>query len=610
MFTSSILKDSVFLGYSNKDLITLVKSFCPNIPLYSSLPAFLINEGFLLETYSCKHGIGRGGEMGTDFSILESPFLTAKWVYLIAVMLYGKIKFDFGDKPRDVFLKVCKNSGLRRSDSMLIADFHFGNGLNHTKPYPGTDSSILASNLHSMANIYSYINKDGFLEFENLPVSDPLSIELAEWDSQDWVPYSKGRVKYLGGACGVGKTIFGPQHIKRPGKQLVILIPRISAVQNAVSFFKGQGLKVFSRADGIEVAHPLGTTQKTCDLLIYTTGAFVAQFKNLDLHASKADVFMDEYHDSEPAIPMATFMLLESGFDVTLVSATPMTKTFSSAKKHVVTTVCVPEYVKDIKHTYISSKTLDFINLEVSKSKTVAFVCPRLKHIDSLLNDLRLSGDSRLVISRKACSFNGVTFPFDLKLVLDKVALCQKKGSQLVIVATSILEVGVTIPNLDLVVDLGIGLTPEPMVKEFFDAGGNCAASSVLVDTKAPRLWSSVFQVLGRVGRTGPGRAIVLNCDSIYKTPIPSTSSTIKLWSCFQTYSCSLPPKLVSSIPWCIHASVNSLSTFRKANARFKADTELVDSVIDIFDTYLRLKKPLRTWTTVTLWGLFPNFFT
>nr|WMI40100.1 MAG: RNA-dependent RNA polymerase [Rhizoctonia cerealis zetahypovirus] len=357
------------------------------------------------------------------------------------------------------------------------------------------------------------------------PTNDPLAGELDGWRNRSPVRVHNSWVRYFGGACGTGKTIYAPAFIKDPKRVLIITIPRIAAVENAVSYYT-RTFRVFGRAGGRNIGNV--DNVRKAELVICTTGSVAAQIRSYGLTPALATMMIDEAHDSDDPTNHEVFTYAtKAGFDITLTTATPAGAPFPVPKK------LAQSWSFHTSHANYQGYNATEPERELVRAKTGAVnavVCPVLEIADAVMKSL-VDAPSAVAIARVSRKLGVVAsqnlgkmvLPCNSASITKVIQEAARRGLTLWLLCTPVIEVGVTIPELDLVVECGVQLDVS------FNLGALAQGKPGTSRDTAARSWSSAVQVAGRVSRVKSGHAMILGAGALEHVPNTSYDAAVKL---------------------------------------------------------------------------------
>jgi hypothetical protein len=351
------------------------------------------------------------------------------------------------------------------------------------------------------------------------PSDDPLQQEFDLFDTQ----FRSGKqIMRVSGACGTGKTILFPKHVmKSTSMKMIILIPRRLAVANAYSFYS-QDMKVFARYGCEDHSN---CSFEDADLIILTTGAAVNQLKRLKL--SSYLVMIDEAHDELWEVDVVFDYLRQAGAKICLVSATLPGATFPYKKKNSQTWVMMPfntsksgSFTNNLRSRYLP-ELMQY--MRTVANGPMAIVGASIGHAREFIS-MSTFNEEVIEVSSKGVRFipndakidrygNKIPFMDTKKPLVEDILRCMKLKPEALIATTNVIEVGVTIPGLSGIVDLGERFSVQISGydlenKTEFDV-------TLLKAAREPATVSMVTQVSGRVSRQEPGVAFIMNCDNL-----------------------------------------------------------------------------------------------
>jgi len=280
------------------------------------------------------------------------------------------------------------------------------------------------------------------------------------------------------------------------------------AVLNAVNFYVEQGFKVYGRADAKELGN-VSTKAGICsaDFYISTAGG-IATMVSLVARAGKfldhtnATMMIDEAHDDDASNQSVLEWAHGKSLDITLVTATPVQATIPMHKKLAQNWV-IAQHAASSSGLYVNDHVMDSIGKGMGHIN--AIVSPSLDIASTVLDNI-LDKFPQDCVRGRIHSAKGVEISYAGKVifradctpenVLSGAVKAAKMGKPIWYVATPVIEVGVTIPNLALVIDCGVDID-----RTFSDtdlAKGKFKTQRTL----RPRTVASFVQVAGRVSHT------------------------------------------------------------------------------------------------------------
>lgn len=357
---------------------------------------------------------------------------------------------------------------------------------------------------------------------------------------------------FLVAATGLGKTVAVPLHVllrvmegigqnPNPQPRVWVVEPRIPIAVDQMAFMNSLWQEYLRKNKQPSFA-PLfgcvtsasGRVNPDAPIQFVTTGIFELQAKAGELTPTRDRVIIDEAHvtiEQNPGVELGIALSRKAGVTVDYMSATVDTTTLSDDlrvsdiiradnQRHVVwksnllrpmdevlpdlveTTLVRPnprseyfpqpgefrqakEVVSAVLEPGRSHGMLAVVNSYAGEQSDVARLADKLRKRFSQLPVLQLAGE----VVRDA------TKEREFKLQLEQI---ESRKQNYVILATSVVEMGITFPTLDYVVTMDCGYDQETI-------------GDVTFPVVAPLGVNSLLQRIGRVGRRRPGIAYITN---------------------------------------------------------------------------------------------------
>ncbi|QDW92693.1 hypothetical protein [Rhizoctonia solani fusarivirus 1] len=378
---------------------------------------------------------------------------------------------------------------------------------------------------------WQYYSADLHVAMLNASQDDPLAIGLAEMIERGYVQntITKQKVHLFASACGTGKTTAMPfVWAKHFGyERILLLVPRIMAARNAYSEYAKKGRKVYCRAGGETMSN---CVIRKCELGIVSMGSLPGVLRtNAMGDLSKTLIIYDECHDvSSETIVAWALITTKLKTDIVCTSATPQHFGFPSLKNMKTTNWFIAEPIDDkamkAKGKYWSNKMRS----------------QRLLDLSMILKDLPLSGQNCAIVgaSLKVADHIAQNFPYKFAyevsvsasgmsfrkaggIVEKKVTKADTKTlaewvdglDNILYLCTPVVEVGVTLPNLDFVIDCGsryrIQIDRQAITMDTYPR------ASISKSSVEPATYAEITQVMGRVSRVRPGTSLVFNAENL-----------------------------------------------------------------------------------------------
>lgn len=428
-----------------------------------------------------------------------------------------------------------------------------------------TDSAPVTEGLFTPPVQWSLYNVDhhdsyGGLTRLSMPAtSDPLKRYIDIAQSTKARENSKRDLRFLGGACGTGKTIFAPDMI-RNGKRQLIAIPTVLAALNAGHFYqKKDGRQVCIRAGGRNV----GCDINIADMVVYTTGALANLLErpwSLPGQPRDWQLVIDEAHVANVDADVLNTFAYNHGMETVLASATPLTKgPFPVEKKHEQVIYIGLQHLEDVDN-WEAFRILLFVG--ATEDRAAGLLGQGFQSRESIVAESSFrEGDCMVHISRKqTLTYTRVGLEwvegdksqhFDQELLSSMIDHVQVTDRRLFISSTSIVEVGVTIPSLDFVFDACERNDEAIALTSYNDLihDPNPASVTLVKSERRTATWAEVTQVLGRVSRTKAGVAACANGSLIDQRPLTKELAIDYYCNAARLgYSYPLPPDMEAQI--------------------------------------------------------------
>lgn len=357
-----------------------------------------------------------------------------------------------------------------------------------------------------------------FVEFK-IPKSSLLLEEHIREAQSSWKQFGKAMVTLLRAPCGTGKTLFAPLRLCG-NRRMIILIPRIMAVRNAVSFYMEKGTAVWSRSNKKVIKNAELNAAK---LVILTEGSFSNFWKehNEEFDPRNTMFMLDEAHEYTPEAHLCCVISRELGFNLVLSTATPVGALCIPGSKHETTgreyDIACSIGVLTQTISYNAAMKFNALNrgkIQIGEAQRILLVSGTLEDakgmaclVPSTTYDVELSRN-------KMTMYKGPTIIEEhpnadsavLNGWLDKHV---EWDEQVTIISSPVVEVGVTINDLDIVIDSNARLVVDVVGRVF--QGGTLQDPLVFYRFAST---AEMVQVRGRVGRTKPGRFYTFDAGS------------------------------------------------------------------------------------------------
>ncbi|AHN50398.1 polyprotein [Sclerotinia sclerotiorum betaendornavirus 1] len=333
----------------------------------------------------------------------------------------------------------------------------------------GSDQTALAYS-HSDLDVDSIIDMNGSIIISR----EGISVQHEGGNSKCQISDKSDDIKMIIGPTGSGKTTTAFQHIE--GKVLLIT-PLRSAVNNSFDYLKNK-VKVVARAQGAWIPDNINIKDITkSDLVIMTmetlySGIFIGQDKKNIYHqlVSARAIICDEVHEISPHYAR-------------LLTVLPKNK------------------------TYICSATMPGIKLDYNCKFDVTTNFVQGDIVDYWFNEVKTSRTMPLntcyiVGTKNECKF--ADMPNDIKAInsstINEVTINEVNRC----IATNIVTTSITMPQIANIIDLGVRITSDVIVKPYLTD----VEKDIRFFNYSKRLysWAEMTQARGRVGRVSDGQ--------------------------------------------------------------------------------------------------------
>nr|UAN07881.1 hypothetical protein [Rhizoctonia solani fusarivirus 5] len=369
---------------------------------------------------------------------------------------------------------------------------------------------------------------------------DPLAVGLAAMIERGSVTntHTGQQVWMYSSACGTGKTTGMPLVLaKHFGyEKVLLLVPRIMSARGAYSFYSSRGVPSYCRAGGETLT--TGNIPKS-KVAIVTMGSLPGVLKSGILKDLSKYLFIyDECHDSSPETAIAWSMITGNCKNtVVCMSATPQHFKFPSLKTMKTTNWFIAEPYDEAMMKQVglhnsqkkrAQRILD-LNLIIKDlpmaGHTIAIVGASIRACQSFMTNFPYNFPVEVTVSAAGMTYREVGKPIkhtvqkpDTKLLAEWVKDDILQGRGVAFLCTPVVEVGVTLPHVDFVIDAGsryrISVKKDQVQLDVYNQ------SQINEVGITPASYAEATQVMGRISRTHPGTSLLFNAENIGPSPM------------------------------------------------------------------------------------------